>query len=150
MMKKAAFSLLLALASAVPAAAAPAEAARAPAAPTEPIYGVWIRGGHQQKLEFFDCDGKLCARGVFPPPPPGQQPMLILRHAARTEANRWKGDLFNPENGKIYIGIITLDSPTQLTLTGCLIAFLCQSESWSKVPGEPAPSQKTPTPRRRN
>ncbi|BBU62005.1 hypothetical protein MSC49_19400 [Methylosinus sp. C49] len=150
MMKKAAFSLLLALASAVPAAAAPAEAARAPAAPPEPIYGVWIRGGHQQKLEFFDCDGKLCARGVFPPPPPGQQPMLILRHAARIEANRWKGDLFNPENGKIYIGIITLDSPTQLTLTGCLIAFLCQSESWTKVPGEPAPSQKTPTPRRRN
>ncbi|OAI30236.1 hypothetical protein A1351_09725 [Methylosinus sp. R-45379] len=149
-MKKAAFSLLLALVSAAPAAAAPAEAAPAPAAPTEPIYGVWMRGGHQQKLEFFDCDGKLCARGVFPPPPPGQQPMLILRHAARIEANRWKGDLFNPENGKIYIGIITLDSPTQLTLTGCLIAFLCQSESWNKMPGEPTPSQKTPTPRRRN
>jgi uncharacterized protein (DUF2147 family) len=149
-MIKAAFPLLLGLSVASSAAAAPA--APEPAAATvaaEPIYGVWIRGGHQQKLEFFDCDGKLCARGVFPPPPPGQQPMLILRHAPRIEPNRWKGDLYNPENGKIYIGIITLDSPTQLTLTGCLIAFLCQSESWSKMPSEPAPSQKTPTPRRR-
>ncbi|HEY8260992.1 MAG TPA: DUF2147 domain-containing protein [Methylosinus sp.] len=114
----------------------------------DPIYGVWVRDGHNQKLEFFDCEGHLCARGVFPPPPPGAQPALILRYAARIEPNKWKGDLFNPENGKTYSGMITLDSPTRLTLTGCLIAFLCQSEGWTKIPVE-VPSQKTPTPRRR-
>jgi uncharacterized protein (DUF2147 family) len=118
------------------------------AGPSDPIYGIWIRGGRQEKLEFFDCDGKLCARGVFPPPPPGKQPAVVLRHLDRIEANRWKGDLFNPENGKIYGGTITLDSPTELTLTGCLIAFLCQSERWNKVPVE-APSPKAPTTRRR-
>lgn len=148
MTKAAVVSLLLALAASS-AAAAPLTPEPIAASAAEPIYGVWNRDGHQQRLEFFDCDGKLCARGVLPPPPPGQQPMLILRHAARIEPNRWKGDLFNPENGKIYIGIITLDSPTRLTLTGCLIAFLCQSESWTKVSGEPAPSHKSPTPRRR-
>lgn len=127
-----------------------AAAAPALAGPTDPIYGVWMRDGHNQKLEFFDCEGHLCARGFFPPPPPGAQPALIFRYGTRIEPNKWKGDLFNPENGKIYSGTITLDSPTRLTLTGCLIAFLCQSEGWAKVPVEtPAPSQKTPTPRRR-
>ncbi|ATQ66762.1 DUF2147 domain-containing protein [Methylosinus trichosporium OB3b] len=127
-----------------------AAAAPAFAGPTDPIYGVWMRDGHNQKLEFFDCEGHLCARGYFPPPPPGAQPALIFRYATRIEPNKWKGDLFNPENGKIYSGTVTLDSPTRLTLTGCLIAFLCQSEGWSKVPVEPpAPSQKSPTPRRR-
>lgn len=113
----------------------------------DPIYGIWVRGGRHEKLEFFDCEGKLCARGVLPPPD-GSPPALILRHATKIEPNKWKGDLFNPENGKLYGATITLDSPTQLTLTGCLIAFLCQSESWTKVPVE-TPSQKTPTPRRR-
>lgn len=111
------------------------------------ILGVWVRGGHIEKLEFFDCEGKLCARGTLPRPD-GSPPPLILRHATKTEPNKWKGDLFNPENGKTYNAIITLDSPTQLTLTGCLIAFLCQSETWNKIPVE-TPSQKTPTPRRR-
>lgn len=117
------------------------------AGPGDPIYGVWIRDGHKEKLEFFDCDGYLCARGTIPRPD-GSPPPLILRHAAKTEPNRWKGDLFNPENGKIYSGTITLQSPAHLTLTGCLIAFLCQSETWTKIPVE-TPSQKTPTPRRR-
>jgi uncharacterized protein (DUF2147 family) len=98
----------------------------------EAIYGVWVRGGHQEKLEFFDCDGKLCARGVVPLPD-GSPPPLILRNAPQIAANQWKGDLFNPENGKTYSGTITLNSPKQLTLTGCLIAFLCQSETWTKV-----------------
>lgn len=98
----------------------------------EPIFGIWVRGGHQEKLEFFDCEGNLCARGVIPLPD-GSPPPLILRHAPRTAANQWKGDLYNPENGKLYSGTITLNTPTQLTLSGCLIAFLCQSETWNKV-----------------
>ncbi|PWB80131.1 MAG: hypothetical protein C3F11_18775 [Methylocystaceae bacterium] len=136
-MKKAIVSFLSGLAFVTPAIAGPGDA----------IFGVWVRGGHTEKLEFFDCEGRLCARGTLMRPD-GSPPPLILRHATKTEPNKWKGDLFNPENSKIYSATITLDSPTQLTLTGCLIAFLCQSETWSKIPVE-TPSQKTPTPRRR-
>ncbi len=99
----------------------------------EAIYGVWVRGGHDdEKLEFYDCDGQLCAKETELPPdsPPAT---VILRHAAKTTPNQWKGELFNPENGKIYTGTITLDKPNQLTLKGCLIAFLCQSETWTRV-----------------
>jgi uncharacterized protein (DUF2147 family) len=117
----------------------------------EAIHGIWLRGGRQEKLEFFDCEGKLCARGVIPAPD-GSPPALILRYAAKTSPNQWKGELFNPENGKTYSGTITLDNPKQLTLTGCLIAFLCQSETWTKVPKDtvpppaPASAQKGPPP----
>lgn len=104
-----------------------------PALASEAIYGVWLRGGPQaEKLEFYDCDGQLCARGVQPLPDGSPAP-VILRHAKKTAPNQWKGDLFNPENGKLYSGTITLDKPNQLTLTGCLVAFLCQSEAWTRV-----------------
>jgi uncharacterized protein (DUF2147 family) len=99
------------------------------------IYGVWVRDGHPtDKMEFYDCSGKLCAKGVLPMLD-GSPPPLILRSAAKTGPNSWKGDLFNPEDGKTYTGKITYDSQTQLTLTGCLVAFLCQSETWTRVSG---------------
>jgi uncharacterized protein (DUF2147 family) len=102
----------------------------------EAIYGVWLRAGHVERLEFFDCDGRLCAKGDLPTPD-GSPPPLILRNAEKTGPNQWKGELYNPENGKLYSGKITLNTPNQLTLTGCLIAFLCQSETWTKVPKPP-------------
>jgi uncharacterized protein (DUF2147 family) len=112
----------------------------APALAAEAVYGTWQRhGGNSEKLEFYDCDGQLCARGVIPLPD-GSPPPVVLRHAKKTTPNQWKGDLFNPENGKTYFGTITLDTPNQLTLSGCLIAFLCQSETWTRVAKAPAPA----------
>ena len=98
----------------------------------EPIYGVWVRDGHpDDKLEFYDCAGKLCARGTLPLPDGSPAPE-ILRKAAKNGDNSWKGDLFNPEDGKTYTGSITYDSTTKLTLSGCLMIF-CQSETWTRV-----------------
>ena len=141
--------LLPATALAFLAAALPASAATAKALPTDAIYGVWGRVGHDDQLEFYDCEGKLCAKGS-PPPADGSEPPLILRNAVKSAANQWKGDLFNPENGKTYGGKITLDSQNQLTLTGCLIAFLCQSETWTRVSKASDPKtldSKTPAPK---
>jgi len=36
---------------------------------------------------------------------------------------KWKGDLYNPEDGKTYGGEISYDTPTKLTLTGCLMGI---------------------------
>lgn len=104
------------------------------------IYGVWVRDGHAtDKLEFFDCQGKLCAKGILPMRDGSPAP-LILRHAAKTGPSSWKGDLFNPEDGKTYSGKIAYEAPNQLTLTGCLVAFLCQSESWTRISGPTKPA----------
>lgn len=106
----------------------------------EAIYGVWAREGHpMDKLEFFDCAGKLCAKGTLPMLD-GRPAPLVLRNAAKTGPNSWKGDLFNPEDGKMYTGKITYESANELTLTGCLVAFLCQSETWNRISGPTKPA----------
>ncbi|MEK4033308.1 DUF2147 domain-containing protein [Methylocystis sp. IM3] len=125
-------------------AAATALLAPIASAAEQPIYGVWVREGHPtDKLEFYDCSGKLCAKGVLPMLD-GSPPPVVLRSAAKTGPNSWKGDLFNPEDGKTYTGKITYDSPTQFTLTGCLMAFLCQSETWTRVSGPPKKAEPKP------
>lgn len=123
------------------AASAAASVLCVPAAgAAEAVHGVWVREGHpMDKLEFFDCAGKLCAKGILPMLDGSPAP-LVLRNAVKDTANHWKGDLFNPENGKMYKGEITLDSANQLTLTGCLVAFLCQSETWNRVPKSALPA----------
>ena len=123
-----------------------------PAYAGEAIYGVWVRGGHEdEKLEFYDCDGQLCAKETVLPPD-GSPAIVILRHAAKIAPNQWKGPLFDPDNGKLYTGTITLDKPNQFTLKGCLIAFLCQSETWTRevsaAPDKgpsPAPDKAAPS-----
>jgi len=122
-----------------------------PAYAGEAIYGVWVRGGHpDEKLEFYDCDGQLCAKETVLPKD-GSPAIVILRHAAKVAPNEWKGPIFNPENSKLYSSTITLDKPNQLTLKGCLIAFLCQSETWTReiaaAPDKaPAPSRDKAAP----
>ena len=111
-----------------------------------PIYGVWLRDGHDERLEFYDCDGKLCAREDALTSVEGGPPQIVLRSAAKAGNNQWKGELFNPENGKTYTGKIHYNPPDQLSLTGCLIAFLCQSETWTRSDQPPANSPPTPAP----
>jgi len=104
------------------------------------VYGVWVREGHpNDKLEFYDCSGKLCAKGIEAMPDGSPAPQ-VLRNAAKTTPNHWEGEINDPESGKTYIGKIALDSPTSLTMTGCLVAFLCQSETWTKVSGPTKPA----------
>jgi len=82
-----------------------------PAYAVEAIYGVWVRGGHEdEKLEFYDCDGQLCAKETVLPKD-GSPAIVILRHAAKVAPNEWKGPIFNPENSKLYSSTITLDKP---------------------------------------
>ncbi len=127
--------------------------ASSPAYAGEAVYGIWVRGGHpDEKLEFYDCDGQLCAKETVLPED-GSPAIVILRHAAKIAPNEWKGPLFDPDNGKLYTGTITLDKPNQFTLKGCLIAFLCQSETWTrdtaaapdKAPA-PSPDKASPSP----
>lgn len=110
------------------------------------IYGVWVREGHpDDKLEFYDCTGKLCAKGLEPMPD-GSPPPQVLRNAAKSATNYWEGEIFDPEGGKTYIGKIKLETSTSLTMTGCLVAFLCQSETWTKVSGPTKPAAETKPP----
>jgi uncharacterized protein (DUF2147 family) len=126
------------------AAAAALVAPAAAVAGDTPIYGVWVRDGHPtDKLEFYDCAGKLCAKGTQPMLDGSPAP-IVLRSAAKTGPNNWKGDLFNPEDGKTYTGKIAYEPPNTFTMTGCLVAFLCQSETWTRVSGPPKPAAAKP------
>jgi len=121
----------------------------APARAADTVYGVWLRDGHEEQMDFFDCGGALCAKGSLPMKDGSESPM-VLRQAQKVGPNHWKGELFNPEDGKSYDGEIKFEPPGKLKLTGCLVGFLCGSESWTKLaplPAPPPPLAPAPAPK---
>ena len=49
---------------------------------------------------------------------------VIMKGAAKSGDNVWKGDLLDVESGKTYSGVVTLESASALNLKGC-VAMIC-------------------------
>ena len=105
-------------------------------------YGVWLREQSGTIFDFYNCNAKLCAKviGVAKPQDKSAIGTVILRNAVPNKDGDWTGDLFNTEDGKTYSGTISVKTPGELSLQGCLIAFLCKTETWKRAPDQTAAS----------
>jgi uncharacterized protein (DUF2147 family) len=114
--------------------------ARVEAASANDPHGLWLRPEGGVQFSFYDCDGLLCAKVVAAKNAEDQAAIgtVILRGAAQTGPNEWKGKLYNTEDGQTYDGFITIKKPGELTLKGCLWGVLCSGETWKRV--SPGPS----------
>jgi uncharacterized protein (DUF2147 family) len=132
--------LIVALIAASPVLAAPAP-------PLEP-YGVWLRAESGTAFDFYNCAEKLCAKVIAVTKLEDKKAIgtVILRNAVKNEDGEWAGDLFNTQDGKTYAGTIAVKNPAELTLTGCLISFLCKSETWQRAKDQSAASTPNGTP----
>jgi uncharacterized protein (DUF2147 family) len=57
----------------------------------------------------------------------------IFEQWSEAGPNKWKGSVYDPEDGQDYDVDITLVGD-KLTLKGC-IAFLCDSDTWNRYRG---------------
>ncbi len=124
----------ISIASAVFAHAAPAQ--------TMAPYGVWLRMESGTAFDFYNCADKLCAKVIAVSKPQENKAIgtVILRNAVKNDDGEWAGELYNTEDGKIYSGTIAVKKQNELTLTGCLISFLCKSETWKRAQDQSAAS----------
>lgn len=139
---------MLRIASATVAALLTSAAAASAAEPT----GVWMVEGGFAHTRIEKCGDKLW--GVItwqktpggkdvnnPDPAKRDRPTLgmpiLLGMAPASEPNRWDGEIYNSENGKLYDANISLKSDDVLKVQGCVLGFLCGGQDWTRVK-EPA------------
>ncbi len=98
-------------------------------------YGTWVRPSTGTQVNFYACGGKLCARitAVKDQTRKNTIGTVIMKGAAKSGDNTWKGDLLNTENGKTYSGVVTLESANALNLKGCVAVVMCSGETWQRV-----------------
>jgi uncharacterized protein (DUF2147 family) len=90
------------------------------AAAAEP-YGTWTRPSTGTQVSFYNCGGKLCGKIVSVKDEARKKEVgtVILKGAAKSGDNVWKGDLLDVDSGKTYSGVVTLESANALNLKGC-------------------------------
>lgn len=92
-------------------------------------YAVWLKtplnDEGKPRVDFRNPDPKKRTRASL-----GHQLILGLK---LNEDARYEGKIYNAEDGKFYDVTIWSEEPEELTVKGCLIAFLCQSQTWKKV-----------------
>ncbi len=135
--------LIGALAGLVFAGALPAAALAA----AEDAIGTWKDADTGGITEIYSCPGGICIKVVTPSkdravdtynPDPALKgrPMagvVIMSGAAKDGADRWKGNVYNSEDGKTYGGFVTVKSKDEVKLEGCVLGFICKSHTWRRV-----------------
>jgi uncharacterized protein (DUF2147 family) len=134
--------------------------AAGPAASAEmsPI-GDWrVKDGYAN-IRIDNCGGKLWGIVAWeqkagfdtenPDPTKKGRPILgmpILLAMAPTKPNLWEGEIYNSQNGKMYMSKISLVDENTLKLEGCVLGGLfCGGENWTRVTTPPTGGISLPT-----
>jgi uncharacterized protein (DUF2147 family) len=120
------------------------------AADPSPI-GDWLVKDGYAHIRIDICAGKLWGIVAWekepggldtenPDPAKKNRPTLgipILMGLAPTKPNRWEGEIYNSQNGKMYSANVSMADENALELEGCLVWPLCQTQKWTRVKTAP-------------
>lgn len=99
------------------------------------VAGTWLRDTGASKVRFAKCGEAMCGtiswlRDTSGPAKLGQR---IFYDMKPSDAGKWSGSAFNPEDGKTYLGTMSLAGDT-LTTSGCVLGgMICRSVKWSRA-----------------
>ena len=116
--------------------------------------GTWYTGDKEGQVRIVNCGGALCGTLIWlkePNDPATGRPKTDKNNADASKQSRpllgvpivlgmkpsgpgqWTGDVYNASDGKTYSGSFTLTGPNSADLKGCVLGFLCKSQTWTRV-----------------
>ncbi|MBS0245911.1 MAG: DUF2147 domain-containing protein [Proteobacteria bacterium] len=121
---------------------------------TMPVTGTWLSADGGTKVRVSDCGGKLCGKVVWLNEPIDKatgQPKTDKRNADASKRarpllgvqvvqgmkpdgdNKWSGQIYNADDGKVYQAHVTLVSDNAMRVQGCVLGILCKSQTWTRA-----------------
>jgi uncharacterized protein (DUF2147 family) len=121
-----------------PAAAAAAEAT-----------GEWLIEDGDARVRIANCGAELCGNVAWikegsptvdvnnPDPTKRSRPLLgsaVLLGLKPSGASEWTGSLYDAENGRTYIGKLTIVDERHIKVAGCVLGgLICESQIWTRT-----------------
>jgi uncharacterized protein (DUF2147 family) len=116
-------------------------------AAAEDAVGTWKDTESGATTQIYSCGGGVCVKVVTPSkgretdnnnPDPALKGrsmagVTIMTGAVKDGAERWKGQLYNSEDGKTYTGYIEVKGKDEVKLEGCVLGILCKSRVWRRA-----------------
>ena len=118
------------------------------AASASPMDGLWLTDDHKGVVRIGPCGGHICGwivrvleRGPNVPtrdvhnPDPNHRNRTILGMPVLTgfAADGSGGHAYDPKSGRSYRTSMSVNGDGSLTVTGCVMLFLCQSVRWTRT-----------------
>jgi uncharacterized protein (DUF2147 family) len=116
--------------------------------------GTWKTEEGRATVRMADCGGALCGTIVALKEPndpqtgkpkldknnvdPGQRgrPIIgiqIVSALTPAGANKWAGQIYNPEDGKTYNANVLLRDANTLNVQGCILGgIICKTQTWTR------------------
>jgi uncharacterized protein (DUF2147 family) len=130
-------------------------AAVTPACAGDP-HGNWLTENGRATVAIVDCGGALCGKIIAlkePNDPATGKPktdnnnsdaakrvrpligvQIVIDMKSDGTANKWKGQVYNAEDGKTYYGSIALVNAKTLNLQGCALGgLICKTQTWTRT-----------------
>jgi uncharacterized protein (DUF2147 family) len=119
-----------------------------------PVTGTWLSADGGTKVRVSDCGGKLCGKVVWLNEPIDQstgrpktdkhnadtakrtRPLLgvqVVQGMKPAGDNKWSGQIYNADDGKVYQANVTLVSENAMRVQGCVLGVLCKSQTWTRA-----------------
>lgn len=128
----------------------------ASAAPGKDPSGTWLTKDGRAKIRIDSCgpnNAHVCGKVVWlktpttetgaprtdaknPDPKKRSRPVIGLQliEGLVPDEEKFSGDIYNIDEGKIYQVSLERESGSELSVSGCLLKVLCGSETWTRVP----------------
>lgn len=119
------------------------------------LSGKWLTEKRDSHVEFHPCNSFDCGEIVWleedTDPETGKawtdkfnpdetlksrplRGLVFISDLKAVAPGYWEGNLYNPRDGRIYVGRLQQQGPDKLELKGCaFFGLICQSEFWTKV-----------------
>ncbi len=127
--------------------------------------GTWLTEDGRAKIRIEHCgeaNKRICGFVVWMKDPLTEegQPRLDINNPDPAKRHRpslgmelmsglkpdddqhYAGEIYNADNGKMYSITLSVESQDELKVHGCMLKFLCGSQSWSRVADLPVPGTK--------
>jgi len=106
--------------------------------------GVWQNPKHTIAVQTALCGSSLCGTIVAAAPKAvadardsGVKQLLgmsLLRDYRKDGSDSWHGIVFVPDMGRTFDSRLTILSPNQVRISGCILrGLLCKSQTWTRV-----------------
>ena len=118
--------------------------------------GTWLTGDGRAKIRIDRCGPAqklVCGKVVWlktptsetgtprtdlknPDPKKRSRPVMGLQliEGLKPDEDKFTGEIYNIEEGKIYTVSLERESEAELSVSGCMLRVLCGSQTWTRVP----------------
>src|SRR3954454_7181797 len=107
--------------------------------------GTWLTASGDTRVKIGKCGAALCGtiiasshpKDINNPDPAKRERSLVgveMISGIVPSGDGYSGQLYNPQDGRTYLGKMKLTSPKAMELSGCILGGLfCKSQTWTKV-----------------